>query len=214
MTAPASTSPLSKASHRRLKRAFDLILGVPIAIVFAPLLLVLVIAVKVSSRGPAFFTQERVGRDGRPLVVYKLRTMHRRAEQHLLEDSDLHRTYRDQGYKLETDPRITRLGRHLRRCSLDEVPQIYQVLLGQMSLVGPRPVLAPELENLYRDEAPLYVLVRPGLTGAWQVSGRSTVRGRARVELDVAYVCDWSLGLDLKILARTVPTVLSRRGAV
>lgn len=214
LPSPAPASPLSTTRGRVAKRALDLGLGIPLAIIGVPLVLALVMLVKTTSRGPAFFTQERVGRDGRPLTVYKLRTMHRQAESHLHADDHLHHEYRTSDFKLHADPRVTRVGRHLRRTSLDEVPQIFQVVAGQMSLVGPRPVLTKELETLYGAEAPWYLLAKPGMTGAWQVGGRSNVRGRARVLLDVDYVRNWSFRKDLAILARTVPTVLSRKGAV
>lgn len=212
--APSPDSRLIQTRHRAAKRALDLVVGIPLAILAFPLLVTLFVAVRLSSRGPAFFTQGRIGRDGRPFTVYKLRTMHRTAESHLHTDEELHSEYRRAGFKLHTDPRVTRLGRCLRRCSLDELPQLYQVVLGQMSLVGPRPVLASELDTLYGDKAAWYLAVKPGVTGAWQVGGRSNVRGKARVALDTSYIEDWSLRSDLSILARTVPTVLSREGAV
>jgi lipopolysaccharide/colanic/teichoic acid biosynthesis glycosyltransferase len=212
--ATAPHSPLAKARARRLKRALDLIVGVPLAVVATPVLLLLILLVKLTSRGPAFFKQHRVGQNGSHYVVYKLRTMHRLAERHLDEDEELQRLYRTQGFKLHVDPRVTRLGRYLRKCSLDELPQIFQVVAGSMSLVGPRPVLPAEITTLYGSDADLYLLVKPGLTGAWQVGGRSTVRGPQRAILDLAYVRNWSLRSDLAILLRTFKVVLTQHGAV
>jgi lipopolysaccharide/colanic/teichoic acid biosynthesis glycosyltransferase len=207
-------SPLASRWNRCLKRFIDLAFGIPLAIVALPVLLALVLLVKVASPGPAFFRQVRVGEGGRHFVMVKLRTMHRLAERHLTDNDDLHRTYKEQGFKLHADPRVTRLGRYLRKCSLDELPQIYQVVAGSMSLVGPRPVLPAEVTTLYGSEADLYLLVKPGLTGAWQVGGRSTVRGPERALLDLAYVRNWSLRSDLAILLRTFKVVLTQHGAV
>ena len=214
MRSPVADLPLNKVRNQRAKRALDLAVGIPAVVLTAPLLAALIIGVKITSRGPAFFKQARVGRGGDTFFVYKLRTMDAAAEQRLLDDADLQRQYHDSGFKLHEDPRVTRLGRHLRKCSLDELPQLYQVLSGQMSLVGPRPVLEHELHRLYGAQALMYTTVRPGLTGAWQVAGRSHVRGGERVRLDCEYVETWSIGQDLRILTRTIPTVLRRHGAV
>jgi lipopolysaccharide/colanic/teichoic acid biosynthesis glycosyltransferase len=180
-----------------------------------PVIAVLAVLVKLDSRGPVFFGQTRVGRDGRPTCVWKFRTMYLDAELRLKDDPALWDRYVSSGFKLgrEHDPRVTRLGRWLRRFSLDELPQLWNVLVGEMSIVGPRPVLAEEVDHLYGDDAGVYLSVKPGLTGLWQVNGRSLVTGHARKELDVAYVNQWTIGLELSIIARTVPAVLPGRGA-
>jgi len=168
-----------------------------------------------SSPGPVFFCQERIGKGGRRIRIYKFRTMHRDAEQILKSDPELYAKYVESNYKLPKgkDPRITFIGHILRELSLDEIPQLINVLKGEMSLVGPRPVVPAEIDK-YGDYASLLLSVQPGLTGQWQVSGRSDIADYARrVRLDMEYIRDQSVTRDLQILFRTVPVVLSREGA-
>jgi exopolysaccharide production protein ExoY len=204
----------SRPATSRCKRGLDLAIVLLALPVVLPLALVTAVLVLVTSRGPVLFGQERVGLGGERFTMYKFRTMRRDAEELLQRDPRLWSDYVDNGYKLpaEVDCRITRLGRFLRRSSLDELPQVLNVLTGTMSLVGPRPVVPDEVEN-YGDQRAVYLSVRPGLTGSWQVNGRSTVDYPDRVELDAMYVHDWSLWLDIKILARTPLAVLTARGA-
>ena len=207
MLAPAATS--------RAKRALDIALIVLASPLVLPLGVVIALLVMVTSRGSVLFGQERVGLGGRQFKMYKFRTMHREAEQLLAQDPHMWNEYVTNGFKLpaELDRRVTKVGRFLRRSSLDELPQVLNVLLGTMSLVGPRPVVPAELDN-YGDRRDVYMSVRPGVTGAWQVKGRSNIDYPQRVDVDEEYVRDWSLGLDLKILARTPRAVLSARGAI
>jgi len=197
-----------------VKRSLDLLLASGALLVLAPLLAVLWLAVRLSSPGPAVFSQRRLGRDERPFTMYKFRSM-------AAGNSDaIHRAYVSQMlteqpaagpglFKLEHDPRVTRLGAWLRKTSLDELPQLVNVVRGDMSLVGPRPVLAWEAE-LFSDAARARFRTRPGLTGLWQVSGRARLSMPQALELDVEYVRRQSLWLDLTILARTLPAL--RRG--
>jgi lipopolysaccharide/colanic/teichoic acid biosynthesis glycosyltransferase len=198
------------------KRALDVLLASLALTLLAPLLAVLWLAVRFSSPGPAVFRQQRLGRDERPFTMYKFRSMRAGA------DDAIHRAYvrrmlaggaeaTDGLYKLVGDPRVTRVGAWLRRTSLDELPQLVNVLRGDMSLVGPRPVLPWEAE-LFTEVARARFRTRPGLTGLWQVSGRNRLSMVQALELDVEYVRRQSLWLDLRILARTVPAQL-RRGA-
>lgn len=169
-------------------------------VLLAPLLLVVVIAIKLDSRGPVFFRQERVGLGGTPFVVWKFRTM--------LPESDR----REVGYFLaKDDPGITRVGRLLRRWSLDELPQFINVLIGDMSLVGPRPTLAYQVAQ-YNDFQRQRLLMRPGMTGHAQVVGRNALPWSKRIELDVEYVHSWSLLLDLALLFKTPLAVFSKEG--
>jgi lipopolysaccharide/colanic/teichoic acid biosynthesis glycosyltransferase len=194
------------------KRLVDLILAATALLVTWPLLAVLGLAVRVSSAGPAFFRQERIGRGVRPFTMLKLRTMVDGADR--LVAGLLDKTGADQRlYKFQDDPRITRVGRWLRRWSLDELPQLWNVLRGDMSLVGPRPGLASEVEA-YESWQLARLAVRPGLSGAWQVSGRSEVGFDDCVRMDLDYIENWSLRGDLIILAKTIPAVLRRRGAL
>jgi lipopolysaccharide/colanic/teichoic acid biosynthesis glycosyltransferase len=196
-----------------VKRLLDLGIATIALLLLAPLLAVLWLAVRLSSTGPGVFRQERLGRDQRPFTMYKFRSM-------TTGTSDaIHRAYVSRMlteeqpataaglFKLEHDPRVTRLGSWLRRTSLDELPQLFNVLRGDMSLVGPRPVLAWEAE-LFSDEARTRFRTRPGLTGLWQVSGRARLSMPQALELDVEYVRRQSLWLDLTILARTLPAML------
>ena len=198
-----------------LKRVFDFVVAAVSLTIAAPVMTIIALLVKLSSPGPVFFRQERIGKGGRRIRIYKFRTMHRDAEQILKSDPELYAKYVESNYKLPKgkDPRITFIGHILRELSLDEIPQLINVLKGEMSLVGPRPVVPAEIDK-YGDYASLLLSVQPGLTGQWQVSGRSDIADYARrVRLDMEYIRDQSVTRDLQILFRTVPVVLSREGA-
>jgi lipopolysaccharide/colanic/teichoic acid biosynthesis glycosyltransferase len=197
----------------------DVVLSLALIVILAPLLLILWLLVRSTSAGPALFRQQRLGRDQRPFTLLKLRTMY------VDNDDRIHRDYvtsmlcadgpataKGNGlYKLDADPRVTRLGALLRRSSLDELPQLVNVLRGEMSLVGPRPVL-PWEAKMFDEPHQRRFQVKPGITGLWQVSGRSRLSMRTALELDVEYVVRRSFILDLAILARTLPAVF-RGGA-
>lgn len=202
-----------------MKRALDILVSSVVLAVTSPLLSVIWLAIRLTSSGPAVFRQERLGLYRKPFTMLKFRTMHtgsgdevhRAYVRQLLTEDDAP-TGGDSGlYKLETDPRITKLGGWLRRTSLDELPQLVNVLRGDMSLVGPRPVLAWEAE-LFNETECLRFEVPPGITGLWQVSGRNRLSMRDALVLDVEYVARQSFVYDLTLLASTVPAVL-RRGA-
>jgi exopolysaccharide biosynthesis polyprenyl glycosylphosphotransferase len=198
-----------------IKRGADVLGAIAMLTIASPLFAVVAIANKIESRAPVFFAQKRLGRSGKPFMVFKFRTMVADAEYVLKQKPELYKKYVENNYKLPEgeDPRITRIGRFLRATSLDELPQLFNVLRGDMSLVGPRPVVPQEVEN-YADYASLFLSAKPGMTGHWQVSGRSEIKEYARrVELDLEYIRDQSLSKDLEILLRTVPAVLMRRGA-
>jgi exopolysaccharide biosynthesis polyprenyl glycosylphosphotransferase len=199
----------------RIKRLMDVAVAGLGVVILSPLLLVLAALVKLTSRGPVLFGHRRLGEGGRPIRVYKFRSMVVDAEARLQDllaaDPALHAEY-EATYKLRDDPRVTPLGRWLRRTSLDELPQLFNVLQGDLSLVGPRPIVADEIAK-YGPAAAAILRVRPGVTGLWQVSGRSDLDYEERVRLDMDYITHWSLWLDLRILAATVPAVLRRKGA-
>ena len=198
-----------------MKRAIDFTGALLMLALAAPLMMVLAILIKISSSGPVLFRQERLGKNGRRIYIHKFRTMRSDAESILQKNEILYREYVKNNYKLPKgkDPRITPLGRILRQTSLDELPQLINVLKGEMSLVGPRPVVPGEIEQ-YGDCASLLLSVHPGLTGQWQVSGRSDIADYAqRVKLDMEYLRDQSVATDLRILLRTLPAVLLRQGA-
>ena len=187
--------------NQRVSRALDVVLAAGLLAVASPLLAVAAIAIRLESRGPVFYRQLRVGRDGEPFDLWKLRTMVPGAE--------------SMGagiYVIDGDPRITRVGRLLRRFSLDELPQLVNVVRGDMSLVGPRPLPQRDFDRLEDWHKKRY-LVLPGITGLWQVSGRSELDFDDLVRLDFFYLERWSVFLDLSILVKTVPAVLTRRGA-
>src|SRR5262245_51428942 len=204
----------ARPAKSRAKRALDLALVLVASPIVLPLGIAIGLVVLATSRGAVLFGQERVGLGGKTFKMYKFRTMHRGAEQLLQQDPRLWDEYVNNGFKLpaELDRRVTRVGRFLRRSSLDELPQILNVLAGTMTLVGPRPVVPVEINN-YGDRQHVYTSVRPGITGAWQVNGRSKIDYPERVDIDADYVEHWTLGLDVKILAKPPVAVLSARGA-
>jgi exopolysaccharide biosynthesis polyprenyl glycosylphosphotransferase len=195
-------------SSRLLKRAFDLVVATLLSIILAPLLLLIALAIKLTSRGPVLFRQTRVGRHGNEFELLKFRTMVSDAEQRKDELMALNEAA--PMFKIADDPRTTRIGRVLRRRSLDELPQLFNVLRGDMSLVGPRPLITEE-DRLFSGWQRRRYHVAPGMTGPWQILGSSRVPMSDMVTLDYLYCANWSLWLDAKILARTIPYVLSRR---
>jgi lipopolysaccharide/colanic/teichoic acid biosynthesis glycosyltransferase len=197
------------------KRAMDIVVATALLVLTAPLFLLIALIVR-RDGGPILFSQRRVGTGGRIFEVQKFRSMAVDAEERLLADPDLHARYIANGFKLpaDEDPRITRWGRFLRASSLDELPQLVSVLRGDMTMVGPRPIVEPELvEYRSRDAEDAYLSARPGLTGLWQVNGRSLVDYDQRVELDLRYLAERTVLCDLRILAKTVVVVLGRAGA-
>lgn len=197
------------------KRIVDIVLSSSMLLAFLPLMLFIVLLIKVEERGPALFGHERVGYNGRRFRCLKFRSMAVNAKELLeayLQDNPAARREWELTQKLRDDPRITPLGRFLRKTSLDELPQLVNVLRGDMSLVGPRPIVQDEMAR-YNEHITDYLCVRPGITGLWQVSGRSDVDYDRRVDLDIRYVRTWSLSGDISILLRTVLVVFSRSGS-
>ena len=197
------------------KRILDLLLTLAAAPFFLPLIGAIALWIRLDSWGPVFYSQTRVGRDGREFRVWKFRSMVESADKILREslarDPNLREEW-ERDHKLKNDPRVTRSGRFLRRTSLDELPQLWNVLRGEMSLVGPRPIVHAEIPK-YGNAFDLYTKAKGGLTGLWQVSGRNDTSYAERVTLDTFYVRNWSVWLDLYILFRTTETLLFRRGA-
>ncbi len=208
-------SPAERFSYAVLKRVFDVVLVLLFAPVWVPISLVLAVCVMLTSPGPIFFSHRRIGRAGKFFSMWKFRTMCENSaevlEHYLASHPELREEWAE-NHKLKNDPRVTPLGGFLRRSSLDELPQLWNVLTGRMSLVGPRPIVAAEAERYGRDFA-YYLAVKPGISGLWQASGRSTLSYDERVLLDRRYVEEWSLGSDFKILLRTVTKVVNSHGA-
>ncbi len=193
------------------KRLIDIVAGVVLLVMAMPIMIVSAVAIKITSRGGVFFGQKRAGLDGRTFTMYKFRSMYHGAEEarpvlEKLNESD------GPAFKIRNDPRVTPLGRFLRRSSIDELPQLINVLAGQMSLVGPRPLPVSEADNV-RGKARMRTSVKPGLTCLWQISGRNELTFRQWAALDLYYIRHRSLFLDLMIIVQTIPAVLSARGA-
>lgn len=195
-----------------IKRLIDVLLSALLLLVFSPIFLVLALAIKISSPGPVFFVQRRVGQNGRSFPLYKFRSMEAGAEQKL-DDLMVHNEMEGPVFKMTNDPRVTSVGKFLRRFSLDELPQLWCVLVGDMSLVGPRPPVPGEV-SLYERSDRRRLSMRPGITCTWQVSGRNEIADfESWVKMDLDYIDNWSLGRDLELLLRTIPAVLFGRGA-
>ena len=203
--------PVFEGIDFALKRTFDLVLSIIGLVLISPILLTIAIAIKLSSRGPTIYRSVRPGMAGKPFSCFKFRTMRESADQ---IQADLEPLNEQSGalFKIRHDPRLTKVGRFLRRFSLDELPQLVNVIRGEMSLVGPRPLPMRDFERLEEWHKKRY-LVLPGITGLWQVSGRSELDFDDLVRLDFLYLEQWSMFLDLSILLKTIPAVLSRRGA-
>lgn len=203
-----------KPCYECIKRIFDLLISLVAVVLLSPVLLVISLAIRLEDRGPILYRAQRVGRGGKPITVYKFRSMRMHADrlEDMLTPEELEEYKKN--YKLEHDPRVTKVGAFLRKTSLDELPQLFNILVGTLSLVGPRPVLQEETE-LYGDKRALLLSCKPGLTGLWQVRGRSNVTyedGR-RQALELSYVSHRSLWLDIKILFWTVGAVVRMDGA-
>lgn len=201
--------------ERTVKRTFDIVGALTFFIILGPLYLLVALGVAVSMGRPVHFWQNRLGERGQRFRFYKFRSMVRNSEDVLdefLSRNDMARTEWDTFQKLEKDPRITPIGQFIRKLSLDELPQFWNVLKGDMSIVGPRPCMERQ-RSLYGKGWEHYCAMRPGITGLWQVSGRNRLSYARRVELDVEYVSNWSLWLDVKILVRTVRAVITGEGS-
>lgn len=195
------------------KRCFDVVSSLCALIILSPLLIIIGILVKLDSKGKVIFVHKRLGQAGKIIKIYKFRTMRENAEQLLKELSPQQMKEFKENFKLEKDPRVTKLGGFLRKSSLDELPQLFNILLGNMSVVGPRPIIEAELDKygIYSDKL---LSVKPGLTGNWQANGRSNTTYEERVQLDMDYIDNGSFWMDIKIIFKTFGTVIRKEGAV
>ncbi len=202
--------------HNGVKRGFDILFSLSILILTAPLFICIAIAIRIFSKGKVVYAHERIGRGGKPFRCYKFRTMYADADQklrELLEHSPDKRKEWETFHKLKDDPRVTPIGKFLRSSSLDEFPQFWNVLKGELSVVGPRPVVRTELINHYQQRAHKILSLRPGITGLWQIAGRSDTSYETRMLLDEKYIDERSFLVDLKIISKTIPSILSSKGA-
>ena len=202
--------------NKFIKRAFDIVVSILLLPVILPIIAILAYFIKKESPGNVFYAHNRIGKDGEVVPVLKFRSMYSDSKERLeklLESDPKIREEWETNYKLKNDPRVTKIGKFIRESSLDELPQIFNVLKGEMSLVGPRPVVEEELKKYYKDSAEYYKMVKPGITGFWQVSGRSDTDYDFRVKVDTWYVYNWSLWLDIMVLIKTIRVVLLKEGA-
>ena len=194
---------------------FDLVATISGGILISPILVLLAIVVGIDNKGRVIFAHRRVGKDGKLFPCYKFQSMvpdaQKRLEEYLADNPEARKEWEDT-FKLTNDPRVTKLGGFLRKTSLDELPQLWNVLMGDMSLVGPRPIVTKEIER-YGDYIREYYMVPPGITGMWQVNGRSDTTYEERVAMDTWYVRNWSVWIDLVYLFKTVKTVFTGKGA-
>jgi len=206
---------LKSVTNRAVKRLFDLVFSLASMPVLLPLIGIIAVLIKSGTPGYAIYAHERIGENGRPFRCYKFRTMYKDAEeklQEILGRDEATRSEWESNWKLREDPRITKIGKFLRKTSLDELPQIFNVIKGEMSIVGPRPYLPRERADI-EDNILIITSAKPGITGLWQVSGRSTTGYRYRIKLDTWYIMNWSLWLDLVIILKTIKVVLKAEGA-
>ncbi|WP_445503112.1 sugar transferase [Microvirga sp. G4-2] len=211
----AQSPALHASFESKLKRGFDIVFATLMIFLLFPMMILIALLIWSSSEGPILFRQKRVGIRGRSFGCLKFRTMVPNADrllQELLDRSPEAMREWEQSFKLKNDPRITPIGHFLRKTSLDELPQLFNVIAGEMSLVGPRPIVTAELPR-YGDALQLYLSVRPGLTGLWQINGRSDCSYPERVALDLEYLRTWSFQNDVVIMIRTVGAILSGRGS-
>ncbi len=220
---PEETKPLSRRSLPFFyaktpfgKRVFDLFFASFALLFFSPFFLCISFFILATSKGSIFYKQVRIKKGGKPFVCYKFRTMRQNSDallRQILHSDPRKREEWKKFFKLKKDPRITPIGKFLRKTSLDELPQFWNVLKGDLSIVGPRPVLKQEVEEYYKDLAPKILSVKPGITGLWQVSGRSQLNMEERVRLEASYVDRQSFWLDLFLIAKTIPAMLFPKGA-
>lgn len=204
--------PTPSKSYQIVKRALDIVLSIVAVIVLSPIMLLICLFIKLDSKGPAVFIHHRIGKNGRPLPLYKFRSMYKGAEKMIEDFTPEQKSEWEINYKLENDPRITRIGRFLRRTSLDELPQLINIIRGELSIVGPRPVIPEELER-YGKNKDKFLSITPGLTGFWQAYARSDCSYDERMKMELHYVDNANLWWDIKIVFATVGAVLRGHGA-
>lgn len=204
-----------KIKHIPIKRSFDLLFSLMALIIGLPLFLVIIAAIRLTSKGKAVYSHQRIGRGGKPFLCYKFRSMYADADfrlQELLKNPEMKEEWQ-RCRKLKNDPRITPVGKFLRKTSLDELPQFWNVLKGDLSIVGPRPIVEEEVVHYLGEKAPKILSIRPGLTCIWQVSGRNDTSYSKRIQLDEHYVDNYSFFLDLKLIFKTIPSMIYSKGA-
>lgn len=201
-----------KVVYKAIKRVFDIIFSLIGLVLLSPIFLIISVIIKLDSKGPVFFVHSRIGEKGKPIGIYKFRTMVNNAEDLIKSFTPEQKEEFERSYKLENDPRITKVGDFLRKTSLDELPQILNILKGELSIIGPRPIVQSELDK-YEDNKDKFLSVRPGLTGYWAANGRSDTSYEERMQMELYYVDNMSFKLDVKIFFKTIFAVLKKEGA-
>ena len=204
---------ISKKVYIKIKRVIDVILASIALILLSPLFAIIAIAIKIDSKGPVFFEHKRIGKNGKIIKLYKFRSMVINAEELIKSFTPEQMREYKENYKLTNDPRITKVGKFLRKTSLDELPQLINIINGDLSIIGPRPVIADELEK-YGTNKDKFLSVTPGLTGYWAANGRSNTTYEQRMEMELYYIDNLSLKMDIKVFFKTILSVLKKEGAI
>ena len=202
-----------KKIYIKIKRVFDIILSIIALVLLSPVFLIISIAIKLDSKGKVIFKHKRIGKNGKEIYIYKFRTMVENAEEVMKTFTPEQMKEFKENYKLENDPRITKVGNFLRKSSLDELPQLLNILKGDLSIIGPRPIVEEELER-YGEKKSTFLSVTPGLTGYWAANGRSCTSYEDRMKMELYYVENISFKLDMKVFFKTVISVIKRQGAI
>ncbi|OKZ76653.1 MAG: exopolysaccharide biosynthesis protein [Clostridium sp. 27_14] len=210
---PKIAKKASKINYINVKRIFDLVISTIGLIVLSPIFLILAIIVKLDSKGPVFFAHTRYGKNGKKFKMYKFRTMYENAQDMINDFTPEQMKEWKENFKLQDDPRITKVGKFLRKTSLDELPQIVNIMKGDLSIIGPRPVIEEELKK-YGENKEKFLSVTPGLTGYWQANGRSSTTYEQRMEMELYYIDHISPKLDFKIFFKTIESVIKKEGAI
>lgn len=202
----------NQSTYKVVKRILDIVLASIGLVVLSPFFLLVGIIIKIDSKGPVFFAHDRIGKNGKPFKMYKFRTMHKNAQEMIKDFTEEQMKEWKENYKLKDDPRITKVGNVLRKTSLDELPQIWNIIKGDLSIIGPRPIVTDELKK-YGENKEKFLSVTPGLTGYWQANGRSDTTYEERMEMELYYVDHISWKLDIKIFFKTIIAVIKKEGA-
>lgn len=202
-----------KNAYGVIKRSLDVTLSAIALITLSPIFLIIAAIIKLDSKGPVFFIHKRIGKDGKEIGIYKFRSMVQNAEDMIAEFTEEQKKEFRENYKLQDDPRVTKIGKILRKTSLDELPQILNILKGDLSIIGPRPVIKRELEK-YENNKEKFLSVKPGLTGFWAANGRSDTTYSERVQMELYYIDHMSLKMDIKIFFKTIISVIKKEGAM
>ena len=210
---PKIAKGASKINYISVKRIIDVIISIIGLIVLSPIFLILAIIIKLDSKGPVFFAHTRYGKDGKKFKMYKFRTMYENAQDMINDFTPEQMKEWKENFKLQDDPRITKVGKFLRKTSLDELPQIVNIMKGDLSIIGPRPVIEEELKK-YGENKEKFLSVTPGLTGYWQANGRSSTTYEQRMEMELYYIDHISPKLDFKIFFKTIESVIKKEGAI